>query len=153
MLEVKFIKKPQLSFAHRDHVVSKCWRDVFLDFLIFLCLFLSYYIFSIKIVWQLSFICIFKNSVFVSFDSVNFYFLSLPELKIIFSLPNIPVFLLICKYVNYHLLIFYLIHQDLVPMDTQVQFGNSREQIKSLFNSMNFIKGFVDQITVRAIGK
>nr|XP_054763519.1 LOW QUALITY PROTEIN: uncharacterized protein LOC129270142 [Lytechinus pictus] len=42
--------------------------------------------------------------------------------------------------------------KDLVPMDTQVQFGNSREQIKSLFNSMNLIKGFVDQITTRAMG-
>ncbi|XP_072168022.1 sorting nexin-8-like isoform X1 [Diadema setosum] len=42
--------------------------------------------------------------------------------------------------------------KDLVPMDTQIQFGNSKEQIKNLFYSMSLVKGYVDQMSLRAAG-
>ncbi|XP_033630679.1 sorting nexin-8-like isoform X1 [Asterias rubens] len=40
--------------------------------------------------------------------------------------------------------------KDLVPMDTQIQYGNAREHIKKLFNSVNQLKCIVDQMTIRS---
>ncbi|KAJ8036787.1 Sorting nexin-8 [Holothuria leucospilota] len=41
--------------------------------------------------------------------------------------------------------------KDLVPMDTQIQFGNSKEQVKRLFYSLNTIKLIVDEEVRRKV--
>eukprot|EP00058_Branchiostoma_floridae_P009928 XP_002595416.1 hypothetical protein BRAFLDRAFT_119029 [Branchiostoma floridae] len=42
--------------------------------------------------------------------------------------------------------------KDLVPMDTQVQFSNSRDFIRILFNSISHIKGVSDRMVARSTG-
>ncbi|CAH1277511.1 sorting nexin-8-like [Branchiostoma lanceolatum] len=42
--------------------------------------------------------------------------------------------------------------KDLVPMDTQVQFSNSRDFIRILFNSIAHIKGVSDRMVARSTG-
>ena len=46
----------------------------------------------------------------------------------------------------------YLFFQDLVPMDTQIQLGNSREQLRNLANGLAQMKQVVDQMAVRSLG-
>ncbi|XP_071814459.1 sorting nexin-8-like isoform X2 [Apostichopus japonicus] len=41
--------------------------------------------------------------------------------------------------------------KELVPMDTQIQFGNSKEQIKRMFNSLSHIKETIDNDVRRKI--
>ncbi|XP_072048997.1 sorting nexin-8-like isoform X2 [Amphiura filiformis] len=41
--------------------------------------------------------------------------------------------------------------KDLVPMDTQIQLGNSREQLRNLANGLSQMKQVVDQMAVRSL--